>query len=269
MVEGVALSVHIECDARHWRQMLWYDRRLMAGGSRLDFDAIRPTTCGRSACSSGVRASPGSRSRSGWGSPCAVPSRPRPTSGPIAATSREAGSTAPAGRHPVGVERPPRPDRRRRGHQRAADRVRHRPLTRSTASSPRGGWAPRQRRLGRSQWVDRLGRPRPVPRGRTGGGVARPTAVPAGHRRRRGTTVHDRDDRPPHPWAERCAPLPRRGRAEWNTAGRAVARSDRPAPAGRPRPPRGRPSDRVGPGPSSPSATSVGSADIRLDGVAP
>ena len=27
-----------------WRQMLWYDRRLMAGGSRLEFDAIRLTT---------------------------------------------------------------------------------------------------------------------------------------------------------------------------------------------------------------------------------
>ena len=27
-----------------WRQMLWYDRRLMPGGTRLDFDRIRPTT---------------------------------------------------------------------------------------------------------------------------------------------------------------------------------------------------------------------------------
>ncbi|NEC92945.1 glycoside hydrolase domain-containing protein, partial [Streptomyces sp. SID12501] len=30
--------------AQHWRQMLWYDRRLMPGGTRLDFDRIRPTT---------------------------------------------------------------------------------------------------------------------------------------------------------------------------------------------------------------------------------
>ena len=38
------LAVHIECDASRWRQMLWYDRRLMAGGSRLEFDSIRLTT---------------------------------------------------------------------------------------------------------------------------------------------------------------------------------------------------------------------------------
>lgn len=44
VVEGVPLSVHIECDAARWRQMLWYDHRLMAGGSRLEFDAIRLTT---------------------------------------------------------------------------------------------------------------------------------------------------------------------------------------------------------------------------------
>lgn len=44
VVEGTPLAVHIECDARHWRQLLWYDRRLMHGGTRLDFDSIRPTT---------------------------------------------------------------------------------------------------------------------------------------------------------------------------------------------------------------------------------
>ena len=44
VVEGVSLAVHLECDASRWRQMLWYDRRLMAGGSRLEFDAIRLTT---------------------------------------------------------------------------------------------------------------------------------------------------------------------------------------------------------------------------------
>ncbi len=44
MVEGVPLAVHLECLAPEWRQMLWYDRRLMPGGTRLDFDHIRPTT---------------------------------------------------------------------------------------------------------------------------------------------------------------------------------------------------------------------------------
>ena len=44
VVEGVPLSVHIECDAARWRQMLFYDRRLMAGGSKLEFDSIRLTT---------------------------------------------------------------------------------------------------------------------------------------------------------------------------------------------------------------------------------
>ena len=44
VVEGAPLAVHVECDAASWRQMLWYDRRLMPGGTRLDFDHIRPTT---------------------------------------------------------------------------------------------------------------------------------------------------------------------------------------------------------------------------------
>ena len=44
VVEGVPLAVHLEWDAPQWRQMLWYDRRLMAGGSRLEFDSIRLTT---------------------------------------------------------------------------------------------------------------------------------------------------------------------------------------------------------------------------------
>lgn len=44
VVEGAPLAVYIECDAEQWRQMLWYDRRLMPGGTRLDFDHIRPTT---------------------------------------------------------------------------------------------------------------------------------------------------------------------------------------------------------------------------------
>ncbi|PFG19821.1 glycoside hydrolase domain-containing protein [Serinibacter salmoneus] len=42
-VEGAPLAVHIECDAP-MRQLLWYDRRLMPGGSRLEFSDIRPTT---------------------------------------------------------------------------------------------------------------------------------------------------------------------------------------------------------------------------------
>ena len=44
VVEGAPLAIYIECDADQWRQMLWYDRRLMPGGTRLDFDHIRPTT---------------------------------------------------------------------------------------------------------------------------------------------------------------------------------------------------------------------------------
>lgn len=43
VVEGAPLAVHVETDAP-WRQLLWYDRRLMPGGTRLDFDHIRPTT---------------------------------------------------------------------------------------------------------------------------------------------------------------------------------------------------------------------------------
>lgn len=44
VMEGVPIAVHVEVEAPGWRQMLWYDRRLMAGGSRLDFDSIRETT---------------------------------------------------------------------------------------------------------------------------------------------------------------------------------------------------------------------------------
>lgn len=44
VVEGAPLAVHVECDSPTWRQLLWYDRRLMPGGTRLDFDRIRPTT---------------------------------------------------------------------------------------------------------------------------------------------------------------------------------------------------------------------------------
>lgn len=44
VVEGAPLAVHLECDTGDWRQLLWYDRRLMPGGTRLDFDRIRPTT---------------------------------------------------------------------------------------------------------------------------------------------------------------------------------------------------------------------------------
>ncbi len=44
VVEGAPLALHVECDAADWRQSLWYDRRLLHGGTRLDFDHIRPTT---------------------------------------------------------------------------------------------------------------------------------------------------------------------------------------------------------------------------------
>jgi putative alpha-1,2-mannosidase len=44
VVEGAPLATHVEFDLGDWRQLLWYDRRLMHGGTRLDFDRIRPTT---------------------------------------------------------------------------------------------------------------------------------------------------------------------------------------------------------------------------------
>ncbi|MFI5838641.1 glycoside hydrolase domain-containing protein [Catenuloplanes sp. NPDC051500] len=43
-MEGVPLSVFMQIDTPRWRQMLWYDRRLINGGTRLDFDSIRNTT---------------------------------------------------------------------------------------------------------------------------------------------------------------------------------------------------------------------------------
>ena len=44
VMEGVPLSVYLEVHRPGWRQMLWYDRRLIEGGTRLDFDSIRQTT---------------------------------------------------------------------------------------------------------------------------------------------------------------------------------------------------------------------------------
>ncbi|GAA3616020.1 glycoside hydrolase domain-containing protein [Microlunatus ginsengisoli] len=44
IVEGAPLAVRLECDSPEFRQLLWYDRRLVPGGTRLDFDRIRPTT---------------------------------------------------------------------------------------------------------------------------------------------------------------------------------------------------------------------------------
>ncbi|MEM9517212.1 MAG: glycoside hydrolase domain-containing protein [Actinomycetota bacterium] len=43
-VEGAPLAVQLEWDPQEFRQMLWYDRRLIPGATRLDFDAIRSTT---------------------------------------------------------------------------------------------------------------------------------------------------------------------------------------------------------------------------------
>ncbi|GAA0420966.1 hypothetical protein Acor_79210 [Acrocarpospora corrugata] len=43
-MEGVPLSVYVDVISPGWRQMLWYDRRLIDGGTRLDFDSIRHTT---------------------------------------------------------------------------------------------------------------------------------------------------------------------------------------------------------------------------------
>jgi putative alpha-1,2-mannosidase len=44
LVEGVPLSVAIEIDAESWRHLLWFDGRLIEGGSRLDLESIRRTT---------------------------------------------------------------------------------------------------------------------------------------------------------------------------------------------------------------------------------
>ncbi|WP_262384709.1 glycoside hydrolase domain-containing protein [Actinoplanes teichomyceticus] len=44
VMEGVPLSIYLEADTPGWRQMVWYDRRLIPGGTRLDFDSIRQTT---------------------------------------------------------------------------------------------------------------------------------------------------------------------------------------------------------------------------------
>jgi putative alpha-1,2-mannosidase len=44
VVEGTPLATHVELDGGDWPQLLWYDRRLMQGGTRMDFDRIRPTT---------------------------------------------------------------------------------------------------------------------------------------------------------------------------------------------------------------------------------
>ncbi|MGA9277142.1 glycoside hydrolase domain-containing protein [Ilumatobacter sp.] len=44
VMEGVPVAFHVECTSPDWRQMLWYDHRLMQGGTRLEFDSIRPTT---------------------------------------------------------------------------------------------------------------------------------------------------------------------------------------------------------------------------------
>ena len=46
-VEGVPLYMHLRITppaSAAWRQSLWYDRRLMGGGTRLEFDSIRATT---------------------------------------------------------------------------------------------------------------------------------------------------------------------------------------------------------------------------------
>ena len=44
VLEGAPLAVRMECDSPGFHQLLWYDRRLVPGGTRLDFDRIRPTT---------------------------------------------------------------------------------------------------------------------------------------------------------------------------------------------------------------------------------
>ncbi|MEU6860337.1 GH92 family glycosyl hydrolase [Glycomyces sp. NPDC046736] len=44
VMEGIPLSIHVEADTPNWRQLVWYDRRRVDGGTRLDFDYIRRTT---------------------------------------------------------------------------------------------------------------------------------------------------------------------------------------------------------------------------------
>ncbi|MCH7229569.1 glycoside hydrolase family 92 protein [Glycomyces sp. L485] len=44
VMEGVPISVYIKSDTPGWRQLCWYDRRRVDGGTRLDFDYIRRTT---------------------------------------------------------------------------------------------------------------------------------------------------------------------------------------------------------------------------------
>ena len=75
VMEGVPLAVHLECDTPGWRQMLWYDRRLIDGGTRLDFDAIRQTTLRPFGLIFSARASRASPSRCAWASRCAAASR--------------------------------------------------------------------------------------------------------------------------------------------------------------------------------------------------
>ncbi len=44
VMQGVALSVSVQCDHPRLRQSLWYDRQLVGGGTRLVFDYIREST---------------------------------------------------------------------------------------------------------------------------------------------------------------------------------------------------------------------------------
>jgi putative alpha-1,2-mannosidase len=44
VMEGAPVAVHVEADVGDWQQMLWHDRRLMPGGTRLELDHIRATT---------------------------------------------------------------------------------------------------------------------------------------------------------------------------------------------------------------------------------
>jgi predicted alpha-1,2-mannosidase len=45
VMEGMPLSVYMDADTpTGWRQLVWYDRRRVDGGTRLDFDYIRRTT---------------------------------------------------------------------------------------------------------------------------------------------------------------------------------------------------------------------------------
>ncbi len=114
VVEGAPLAVHIECDTPSWRQMLWYDQRLMPGGTQLDFDSIRPTTLRPF----GLHPARPDRRRSGGRAPVRV----------LAARRRAGPAQSPRRlrRQPTQLRAAPRSDPHRLGEPARRDPRRHR-----------------------------------------------------------------------------------------------------------------------------------------------